>query len=102
MLGRAQQLMRGWERSSGMVMRAGATRGAPLAVQPGLRRQHHDRALPASFENIIVEKHDKVALITLNRPKALNALNSALMYASIATDDSSQICCTACGAGLPA
>lgn len=32
-----------------------------------------------SYENIIVETRDKVGLITLNRPKALNALNSALM-----------------------
>lgn len=32
-----------------------------------------------SYENIIVETRDRVGLITLNRPKALNALNSALM-----------------------
>ncbi|WP_294538856.1 enoyl-CoA hydratase [uncultured Rhodoblastus sp.] len=31
------------------------------------------------FENIIVEVHDTVGLIRLNRPKALNALNSALI-----------------------
>jgi enoyl-CoA hydratase len=31
------------------------------------------------FENIIVEVHDAVGLIRLNRPKALNALNSALI-----------------------
>jgi hypothetical protein len=37
--------------------------------------------LPASYDNIIVEKRDRVALITLHRPKALNALNSALMCA---------------------
>ena len=98
MLGRAQQLVRGLERSAGMVMRAGAIQGALPAVQPVLWRQLHGRALPASFENIIVEKFDKVALITLNRPKALNALNSALMYACIATHDLSQFCCTACGA----
>jgi len=32
-----------------------------------------------SFENIVVETKGRVGLITLNRPKALNALNSALV-----------------------
>ena len=32
-----------------------------------------------TFENIIVETHGSVGLIRLNRPKALNALNSALI-----------------------
>ncbi|MDT8343904.1 MAG: enoyl-CoA hydratase [Thermohalobaculum sp.] len=32
-----------------------------------------------AYENIIVETRDHVTLIRLNRPKALNALNSALM-----------------------
>ena len=32
-----------------------------------------------SYENILVETREKVGLITLNRPKALNALNDALM-----------------------
>lgn len=32
-----------------------------------------------AYENIIVETRDHVGLITLNRPTALNALNSALM-----------------------
>ena len=32
-----------------------------------------------SYENILVETHDKVGLIRLNRPKALNALSDALM-----------------------
>ena len=31
------------------------------------------------FENIVVETKDRVGIITLNRPKALNALNSALV-----------------------
>jgi enoyl-CoA hydratase len=32
-----------------------------------------------AYENILVETRGRVGLITLNRPKALNALNSALM-----------------------
>jgi enoyl-CoA hydratase len=31
------------------------------------------------FETILVETRDRVGLITLNRPQALNALNSALL-----------------------
>ena len=31
------------------------------------------------YANIIYEKRGKVATITLNRPKALNALNTALL-----------------------
>jgi enoyl-CoA hydratase len=33
----------------------------------------------ASFETILVDRDDRVATITLNRPKALNALNSQVM-----------------------
>ena len=36
------------------------------------------------YENIIVERRGRVGIITLNRPKALNALNSALMREVIA------------------
>ncbi len=32
-----------------------------------------------NYENILVERRDRVGLITLNRPKALNALNDSLM-----------------------
>jgi enoyl-CoA hydratase len=35
--------------------------------------------MPMTYENILVEIRGRVGIITLNRPKALNALNSALM-----------------------
>lgn len=36
------------------------------------------------FENILVERRGRVGIITLNRPKALNALNEALMNEVVA------------------
>jgi enoyl-CoA hydratase/carnithine racemase len=36
-------------------------------------------SLKDSYENILVDQQDSVALITLNRPKALNALSDALL-----------------------
>jgi enoyl-CoA hydratase len=33
-----------------------------------------------SYETILVETHDRVGLVRLNRPKALNALNSTLLH----------------------
>ncbi len=33
----------------------------------------------ADYETILIERHDRVALVTLNRPKALNALSSVVM-----------------------
>ena len=35
------------------------------------------------YENILVTTQGKVGVITLNRPKALNALNSALMWVAL-------------------
>ena len=36
--------------------------------------------LEANYKNILFEQRDKVALITLNRPKALNALCQELFH----------------------
>ena len=36
------------------------------------------------YQNILVTHEGKVALVTLNRPKALNALNSALLAELVA------------------
>jgi enoyl-CoA hydratase len=38
-----------------------------------------EKEMEKVYENILVQTHGKVGLITLNRPKALNALNDALM-----------------------
>ena len=49
------------------------------------------------YQNIIVEIKDKVGVITLNRPKALNALNDQLMdelgHALLAFDQNDEIGC---------
>jgi enoyl-CoA hydratase len=39
---------------------------------------------PVSYETLLVEKHDAVTLIRLNRPQALNALNSQVLADLIA------------------
>jgi enoyl-CoA hydratase len=49
--------------------------------------------MPQSFENIIVEKADRIATITVNRPDKLNALNAATIgeldraFRDVAADD---------------
>ena len=58
----------------------------------------------ASFENILVEQRGAVTLITLNRPQALNALNSLVLEDLIAAfaafeADPSQRCAVLTGAG---
>eukprot|EP00529_Nitzschia_sp_RCC80_P026471 CAMPEP_0113490898 /NCGR_PEP_ID=MMETSP0014_2-20120614/27281_1 /TAXON_ID=2857 /ORGANISM="Nitzschia sp." /LENGTH=351 /DNA_ID=CAMNT_0000384679 /DNA_START=159 /DNA_END=1214 /DNA_ORIENTATION=+ /assembly_acc=CAM_ASM_000159 len=65
----------------------------------GHRRYMSSLNLKDAYENILVEKHeeDKVALITLNRPKVLNALNGALfqdlLHATKALDDDDSVRC---------
>jgi enoyl-CoA hydratase len=50
-----------------------------------------------TYNNILIERHEKVALIRLNRPKALNALNDELMqelgHALLAFDADETISC---------
>ena len=58
----------------------------------------------ASYETITVEQRDAVTLITLDRPKALNALNSKVLEELIEAfaayqADSSQLCAVLTGSG---
>jgi len=58
----------------------------------------------AEYENLIVEQRGGVTLVTLNRPKALNALNSAVLEDLIAAfaafeADPSQGCAVVTGSG---
>lgn len=78
---------------------------SPAADRAGRADSHQGRymssltTLKDSYENILVEKYveDKVALIRLNRPKVLNALNTALfqdlLHATKALDDDDSIRC---------
>lgn len=57
-----------------------------------------------SFETILVEQHDTVTLVTLNRPKVLNALNSTVLRELIEAfsafeADSGQRCAVITGSG---
>jgi enoyl-CoA hydratase len=58
----------------------------------------------ADYENILVKKRDAVTLVTLNRPQALNALNTSVLkelidaFAAYDADDS-QRCLVLTGSG---
>ena len=49
-----------------------------------------------SYENILVEKRDAVTLVTLNRPQALNALNTSVLKDLIDAFAASSACCNCC------
>ena len=44
-----------------------------------LSREQEDKRTPNAYETILVTRKGKVGLITLNRPHALNALNTLLI-----------------------
>ena len=44
-----------------------------------------------TYETILVERRDRVTLITLNRPKALNALNAQILADLLAASDGGEI-----------
>ena len=58
----------------------------------------------AGYETLLVEQRDAVTLVTLNRPQALNALNSAVLddliaaFAAFEMDDG-QRCAVVTGSG---
>eukprot|EP01138_Halocafeteria_seosinensis_P001617 gb/GECG01001657.1/.p1 GENE.gb/GECG01001657.1/~~gb/GECG01001657.1/.p1 ORF type:complete len:331 (+),score=42.25 gb/GECG01001657.1/:1-993(+) len=58
---------------------SGITCGAPSTSNTALFSSEAPSVEHPSYEYITVEKRDRVALITLNRPKALNALCAGLM-----------------------
>src|SRR5262249_49588613 len=64
-------------------MFAGLDGTRPVAVPGGRGVSARITAFPAEvpmpYANILVETRGRVALVTLNRPKVLNALNDALM-----------------------
>ena len=53
-----------------------------------------------AFETLLVERHERVGLIRLNRPKALNALNSDLIGELNVVLDADNDNGTADGAGI--
>ena len=50
-----------------------------LGIYFGAKIRAAAKGTDMTFQNILVETHDRVGLIRLNRPQALNALNSALI-----------------------
>jgi enoyl-CoA hydratase len=69
-------------------MSATATKASPASpTQPSIAKTGAEPAagnasshgpIPALYETILVERRERVGLITLNRPRSLNALNTAL------------------------
>ncbi|KAJ1566551.1 Fatty acid oxidation complex subunit alpha, partial [Cladochytrium tenue] len=51
----------------------------PLLLQRTPPRRFLSASAPASYTYVLTEKRDRVGLVTLNRPDALNALSSPLM-----------------------
>src|SRR3954469_5539443 len=49
-----------------------------LALQSRIPLPLH-KGCPMQYSDLLIEIHDKVAVIRLNRPKALNALNDNMM-----------------------
>jgi enoyl-CoA hydratase len=74
-----------------------SSRGTPHRSVSGVRK--HDpacrgRRRPVIYKHVLVEKRERIATITLNRPEVLNALNAELMgdldvvFDEVARDDS--------------
>jgi hypothetical protein len=62
------------------VLSSSSRKSAFIAVPHRFRFLSMSSAFDAKYENILTSRPaSRVALVTLNRPKALNALNAALM-----------------------
>src|SRR5699024_10646170 len=68
-----------------------------ISVGHGTVEHTKEHAMTAEYENILTGRDGRVLTITLNRPKALNALNDATMHevvhAVTSHDDDPQVGC---------